>query len=49
MSRRDPTVQLDYRIRVLPGQLEAARRKVAALEDEARRYRMFDLLEGKAA
>lgn len=39
---RDP---LAYRVRYLPAQLEAARRKVAALETEARRYGMHDLLE----
>lgn len=34
-----------YRVRVLPGQIEAARRKLAALENEARRLGMHDLLE----
>ena len=34
-----------YRIRVLPGQLDAARRKLAALENEAARLGMHDLLE----
>lgn len=33
-----------YRIRVLPSQLEAARRKLHALENEARRLDMHDLL-----
>lgn len=41
-SRHDPEA---YRIRYLPQQLEAARRKVAALENEARRYGFVDLLE----
>lgn len=36
---------LTYRMKYLPQQLEDARRKLAALENEARRYRMFDLLE----
>lgn len=35
-----------YRVRYLPRQLEAARRKVAMLENEARRYGFHDLLEG---
>lgn len=39
---------LAYRIRILPEQLEAARRKVAALEREAERLGMFDLLGGGA-
>lgn len=34
-----------YRVRVLPGQLDSARRKVAALENEARRLGFTDLLE----
>lgn len=46
MSRPDP---LAYRVRVLPDQLARARARVRQLEQEARRYRMFDLLEGKAA
>ena len=33
-----------YRIRILPSQLHAARRKVAALENEARRLGLVDLL-----
>lgn len=36
---------LAYRIRIVPQQLDAARRKVAALENEARRLGMVDLLE----
>lgn len=36
---------LEYRIRILPTQLEAARRKVAALEREAVRLGMTHLLE----
>lgn len=36
---------LTYRIRRLPVQLEAARRKVALLEAEARKLGMTDLLE----
>ena len=35
---------LAHRVRALPVMLENARRKVMALENEARRYRMFDLL-----
>jgi hypothetical protein len=38
-----------YRIRILPQQLASARRKVAALEREAARLDMHDLLEGAAA
>ena len=38
---------LAYRVRILPEQLEGARRKVAALESEARRYGMTDLLESR--
>lgn len=41
----DPLAQ---RIRYLPGQLERARRKVTALENEARRYGMTELLERRA-
>jgi len=37
---------LAYRVRHLPTQLENARRKVSALEAEARRYGMHDLLVG---
>jgi len=33
-----------YRVRYLPRQLEAARRKVAALENEARRLNLEHLL-----
>lgn len=36
---------LAYRVRILPKQLEAARRKVAALEREAARLGMLDLLD----
>ena len=39
---------LYYRIRALPARIEAARRKVTALENEARRYGMTDLLERRA-
>lgn len=41
----DPLVQ---RIRYLPKQLERARRKVAALETEALRYGMTELVERRA-
>ncbi len=34
-----------YRVKYLPDQLVAARRKLAALENEARRYGMTHLLE----
>lgn len=44
----DTIDHLRYRIRVLPDQLERARARVAQLESEARRYRMFDLI-GDAA
>lgn len=40
---------LAYRVRILPEQLARARARVRQLEAEAARYRMFDLLEGKAA
>lgn len=36
---------LYHRARYLPTQLAAARHKVRALENEARRYGMLDLLE----
>jgi len=35
---------LAYRLRVLPDQLDLARRKVAALENEARRLGFVELL-----
>lgn len=35
-----------YRVYRLPSMLKAARHKVRALENEARRYGMLDLLEG---
>ena len=35
----------EYRVRSLPAMLDRARRKVEALENEARRYGMLDLLE----
>lgn len=38
---------LAYRLRVLPEQLESARRKVRALENEARRYGMENLVSGE--
>lgn len=48
--RRHSTVYQDqYRGSVLAEQLSAARRKVAALENEARRRGMTELLESKAA
>jgi hypothetical protein len=34
-----------YRVRVLPEQLDNTRRKLAALENEARRYGLTQLLE----
>ena len=37
-----------YRVNYLPQQLEAARRKVVMLENEARRLGMTDLLEERA-
>ena len=37
---------LEYRIRVLPGQLERARLRYEHLCAEARRYGMLDLLVG---
>lgn len=46
MSRADP---LAYRVRVLPQQIARARARLRQLEEEARRYRMFDLVEGKSA
>ena len=38
---------MKYRIRILPTQLELARRKVEGLEREARRLNMRHLLEEK--
>jgi hypothetical protein len=44
-SREDEAQRfLAYRIRMVPQQLDAARRKVAALEREAARYGMHDFL-----
>lgn len=40
--------QLVWRVRRLPKQIVAARKKLKKLEDEARRYRMFDLVEEDA-
>lgn len=37
---------LSYRLKVLPDQLERARARVRQLENEARRYGMYDLLPG---
>ena len=36
---------LDYRVRALPQQLANTRRKLAALEAEAKRYGLHDLVE----
>ena len=48
---RDPEVRrithMQYRIRVLPEQLDKARHKLTALENEARRLGMTDLLEAR--
>ena len=38
-------VYMAYRVNYLPDALERARRKVRALENEARRYGMTELLE----
>ena len=44
----DNTRWISYRIRILPEQLERARRRVEHLEREAERYGMLELLrEGK--
>jgi hypothetical protein len=43
--RHDDVDRLSYRMRYLPEQLENTRRKLAALENEARRYGLTDLLE----
>lgn len=45
--RRDRSLYM--RVRYLPDQLEAARRKVAMLENEARRYGLNDLLQHERA
>lgn len=37
---------LSYRLKALPDQLERARARVRQLENEARRYGMFDLIAG---
>lgn len=42
----DPTAYLQYRIRILPNQLAAARARVAQLEREAIRYGFMDMLAG---
>lgn len=47
--RSSPIYQDKYRGAVLADQLEAARRKVAALENEARRRGRLDLLQSIAA
>ena len=39
--------RLQNKMRRLPNQLEAARRRVAALENEACRYGMTELLESR--
>ena len=41
-----PDKYLSYRIRILPEQLERARRRLQMLEREAARYGMFELLDG---
>ena len=41
----DRLTYMERRIRRLPAMLENARRKVAAYENEARRYGMTELLE----
>lgn len=46
MRKGDETSRLEYRARVLPGQLESARRKVAMLEREAIRIGLRDLVQG---
>lgn len=33
-----------HRLRYLPGQIEACRHKLRALQNEARRYNMYDLI-----
>jgi DNA-binding MarR family transcriptional regulator len=46
MTRAERVAQHEYnRRRYLPSQLDAARRKVRALENEAERYGMRELLE----
>jgi hypothetical protein len=40
----DPVAYLQYRIRILPNQLAAARARVAQLEREAIRYGFMDML-----
>lgn len=44
-SLKDLTEFKYYRQRYLPGQIKAAREKLKALENEARRYGMTELLE----
>lgn len=39
--------RLQYRMRYLPSQIIALRRKLAMLENEARRYGFTELLEGR--
>jgi hypothetical protein len=46
LSRAEQAVRYEYqRRRYLPEAMDNARRKVAALENEARRYGMHELLE----
>lgn len=41
---QDPDRYFEYRVRYLPKQLDAARKKVEMLENEARRYGLTELL-----
>lgn len=43
-ARHDKMSRLEYRVKVLPAQLESARRKVAMLEREAARIGLRDLV-----
>lgn len=45
LARSDDAEHLAYRVRVLPDQLKRARRRVQALESEARRLGLTDLLD----
>lgn len=46
VNRDRDAAHLAYRVQYLPGQIEATRRKLTALENEARRYGMHDLVGG---
>ena len=44
MNEQERTRYLQYRVKILPQQLERARHRVRQLEAEARRFGFYDLL-----